>query len=206
VESDDAMLEILPGLTRIYEGWAEHYPDVRPLTVQFAADGGEGGLDGVLAYPLEGHWLLVTFGLTELGEKTSEQTAVSGAGFEFTCRIPREDGDETVPAWILRVLHALADRFLAGTDLDVGHWIVTPSPLGGDPANGDMTSLAIVPDVDLRFLDTDNGLVLFFQIVGLLAEEGEEAQRADTVAPLMALLRDRDPKMITDPGREPVRL
>ncbi|WP_369696581.1 suppressor of fused domain protein [Nocardiopsis sp. YSL2] len=200
------MLELLPGLVRIYEGWAERYPGVEPLTVQFAADGDKDGLDGVLAYPLEGHWLLVTFGLTELGEKTSEQSAVSGAGFEFTCRIPREPDETSVPAWILRVLHALADRFLAGVDLDVGHWIVTPSPLGGDPANGDMTSLAIVPDVDLRFLDTDNGLVLFFQIVGLLAEEGEEAQKADTVAPLMALLRDRDPKMITDPGREPVRI
>ncbi|GAB2519294.1 hypothetical protein HNR10_003484 [Nocardiopsis aegyptia] len=202
----DTMLELLPGLVRIYEGWAERYPGVEPLTVQFAPDGDQGGLNGVLAYPLEDHWLLVTFGLTELGEKTSEQTAVSGAGFEFTCRIPREPEDTSVPAWILRVLHALADRFLAGVDLDVGHWIITPSPLGGDPANGEMTSLAIVPDVDLRFLDTDNGLVLFFQIVGLLAEEGEEAQRADTVAPLMALLRDRDPKMITDPGREPVRI
>ncbi|MFB8770625.1 suppressor of fused domain protein [Nocardiopsis alba] len=200
------MLEILPGLTRIYEGWAEKYPDVRPLTVQFAADGSTEGLNGVLAYPLEGHWLLVTFGLTELGEKTSEEKRVSGAGFEFTCRIPREDGDETVPAWILRVLHALAAQFLAGTALDVGHWIVTPAPLGGEPANGDMTSIAIVPDVDIRVMDTDNGLVLFFQVVGLKVEEGEYAQKADTVAPIVALLRDRDPRMITDPNRETIRL
>ncbi|WP_159940921.1 MULTISPECIES: suppressor of fused domain protein [unclassified Nocardiopsis] len=201
------MLEMLPGLVRIYEEWAERYPDVQPLTIQFAADGNAGGgLDGVLAYPLDGHWLLVTFGLTELGEKTSGEPRISGSGFEFTCRVPREDGDEAVPAWILRVLHALADRFLAGTDLDVGHWIVTPSPLGGEPSNGDMTSLAIVPDAEVRAMDTPNGLVLFFQIVGLLAEEGEEAQRADTVSPIIAVLRDRDPKMVSDPKREPVRL
>ncbi|MFW6638490.1 suppressor of fused domain protein [Nocardiopsis algeriensis] len=201
------MLEMLPGLIRIYEEWAERYPDVQPLTIQFAAgETSDGGLDGVLAYPLDGHWLLVTFGLTELGEKTSDEPRVSGAGFEFTCRIPREDGDESVPAWILRVLHALADRFLSGSDLDVGHWIVTPSPLGGDPANGDMTSLVIVPDVDVRAMDTDNGIVLFFQLVGLKADEGADVQKAGTAAPLVALLRDRDPRMLTDPGRETVRL
>ncbi|MCY9786300.1 suppressor of fused domain protein [Nocardiopsis sp. EMB25] len=201
------MLEMLPGLTRIYEEWARTYPDVQPLTIQFAADGQGGeGLDGVLAYPLEGHWLLVGFGLTELGEKTSEEKRISGAGFEFTCRIPRDPDDRSVPAWILRVLHALADHFLAGSDLDVGHWIVTPSPLGGEPSNGDMTSLVIVPDVEVRAMQTENGLVMFFQLVGLTADEGAHAQEAGTAAPLVALLRDRDPKLLTDPGREPVRL
>ncbi|GAA1460195.1 suppressor of fused domain protein [Nocardiopsis exhalans] len=200
------MLELLPGLTQIYEGWAQHYPDVQPLTIQFPPSDSEQGIDGVLAYPMEGHWLLVTFGLTELGEKTSEEKRVSGAGFEFSCRIPREEGDETVPAWILRVLHALAGQYVAGAQLDVGHWIITPSPLGGEKSNGDMTSLAIVPDADMRILDTDNGLVLFFQVVGLMAEEGEYAQQADTVAPIIALLRDRDPKMLTDPNRETIRL
>jgi len=207
LESDDAMLEMLPGLVRIYEEWAERYPDVQPLTVQFAADGESGAvLDGVLAYPLDGHWLLVSFGLTELGEKTSGEARVSGAGFEFTCRVPREDGDEAVPAWALRVLHALADRFLAGSDLDVGHWIVTPAPLGGEPANGDMTSLVIVPDVEIRAMDTPNGIVLFFQLVGLKAEEGADVQKAGTAAPLVALLRDRDPKMLSDPSRDTVRI
>ncbi|WP_026122307.1 suppressor of fused domain protein [Nocardiopsis halotolerans] len=201
------MLEMLPGLVRIYEEWAERYPDVQPLTIQFAADGkSERGLDGVLAYPLDGHWLLVSFGLTELGEKTSEEPRVSGAGFEFTCRVPREEGDETVPAWPLRVLHALADHFLSGSDLDVGHWIITPSPLGGEPANGDMTSLVIIPDVDVRVMDTDNGIVLFHQIVGLTTGEAEDVQQAGTATPLVAVLRDRDPRMLTDPSREPVRL
>ncbi|WP_028648821.1 suppressor of fused domain protein [Nocardiopsis sp. CNT312] len=200
------MLELLPGLTRIYEEWAGVHPGVRPLTVQFPPGDGDGGLNGVLAYPLEGHWLLVTFGLTELGEKTSAEPRVSGAGFEFTCRIPREDGDETVPAWVLRVLRALADRFLDGADLDVGHWIVTPAPLGGDPANGAMTSLVIVHDTELRAMATDNGLVAFFQLVGLMAEEGAQVQEAGTAAPLVALLRDRDSRMLTDPARAPVRL
>ncbi|WP_026118260.1 suppressor of fused domain protein [Nocardiopsis salina] len=206
------MLELLPGLTRIYEEWAEKYPDVQPLTIQFPAresDGeGEdrGGLDGVLAYPLEGHWLLVTFGLTELGEKTSEEPRVSGSGFEFSCRIPRGPEETAVPAWILRVLHAVADNFLAGTDLDVGHWILTPSPLGGEPANGDMTSLVIVPDVDIAHITTPNGIVLFFQLVGLMSGEGQDVQEAGTSSPLVAVLRDRDPKLVSDPAREAVRL
>ncbi|PSK89186.1 suppressor of fused protein SUFU [Murinocardiopsis flavida] len=201
------MSELLPGLVEIYRGWAGRYPDAEPLTVQFAAgDTAGAAIDGVLAYPLERHWLLVTFGLTELGGKTSPQAKVSGAGFEFTCRIPREPESTAPPQWVLRVMHAVADRFLAGADLDLGHWIVTPGPLGGEPANGAMTSLAIVPDVDLRGIDTDNGLVLFFQLVGLTADEGAAAQQAGTVDPLIAVLRDRDPDLVTDPAREPVAL
>lgn len=208
------MLELMPGLTRIYEEWAEKYPDVQPLTIQFPARDGEdaesgekkGGLDGVLAYPLEGHWLLVTFGLTELGEKTSQEPRVSGSGFEFTCRIPRGPEETAVPTWILRVLHAVADHFLAGTDLDVGHWILTSSPLGGEPANGDMTSLVIVPDVDIAHITTPNGIVLFFQLVGLMSGEGRQVQEAGTSSPLVAVLRDRDPQLVSDSGREPVQL
>ena len=208
------MLELMPGLTRIYEEWAEKYPDVQPLTIQFPARDGEdtesgekkGGLDGVLAYPLDGHWLLVTFGLTELGEKTSQEPRVSGSGFEFTCRIPRGPEETAVPTWILRVLHAVADHFLAGTDLDVGHWILTSSPLGGEPANGDMTSLVIVPDVDVPHITTPNGIVLFFQLVGLMSGEGRQVQEAGTSSPLVAVLRDRDPQLVSDPGREPVQL
>lgn len=208
------MLELLPGLTRIYEEWAEKYPDVQPLTIQFPARGGEDtedgakkvGLEGVLAYPLDGHWLLVTFGLTELGEKTSQEPRVSGSGFEFTCRVPRGPEETAVPSWILRVLHAVADHFLAGTDLDVGHWVLTSSPLGGEPANGDMTSLVIVPDVDIAHFTTPNGIVLFFQLVGLMSGEGQDVQEAGTSSPLVAVLRDRDPQLVSDPGREPVRL
>ncbi|GAB3498743.1 suppressor of fused domain protein [Nocardiopsis coralliicola] len=208
------MLEILPGLTRIYEAWAERHPDVQPLTVQFAPQAadrdGDGaqpeGLHGVLAYPLEGHWLLVSFGLTELGEKTSGEKRVSGAGFEFTCRIPRAGGDEEVPAWILRVLHALAEGYIAGADLDVGHWITTPSPLGGEPANGAMTSLVIVPDVDLQVIDTANGVACFFQLVGLFAGEAAQIESAGTATPHVSLLRSRDPRLLTDPSREPALL
>src|SRR5699024_1569854 len=204
------MLEMLPGLTRIYEEWAEQYPDVQPLTIQFPprekTSEDKGGLDGILAYPLEGHWLLVTFGLTELGEKTSEEPRVSGSGFEFTCRIPRGPEETAVPAWILRVLHAVAEHFLAGTDLDVGHWILTSSPLGGEATNGDMTSLVIVPDVDIPHITTPNGIVLFFQLVGLMSGEGEDVQRAGTSAPLVAVLRDRDPRLVSDPPLEAVRL
>lgn len=199
--------DLLPGLVRIYEEWEQHHPGVEPLTVQFAAGGeSESAVDGVLSYPLDDHWLLVTFGLTELGEKTSPEPKVSGAGFEFTCRLPRDPGDTAPPQWALRVLHALADKFLAGTDLDVGHWIVTSGPLGGDPGNGAMTSLAIVPDAELRGIATPNGVVLFFQVVGLLADEGAKAQESGGVDAIIGCLRDRDPRLVTDPNRPAVAL
>src|SRR5699024_38130 len=94
----------------------------------------------------------------------------------------------------------------AGTDLDVGHWILTSSPLGGEATNGDMTSLVIVPDVDIPHITTPHGIVLFFQLVGLMSGEGEDVQRAGTSSPLVAVLRDRAPRLVSDPNREAVRL
>src|SRR5699024_10139290 len=81
----NTMLEMLPGLTRIYEEWAEQYPDVQPLTIhcprreKTCED--KVDLYGILAEPLEGYRLLVTCGRTELAETTSVEPRVSGSGF-----------------------------------------------------------------------------------------------------------------------------
>jgi hypothetical protein len=196
----------MPGLDAIVDGWARIHPDVEPIQVRLGAGTALGGpFDGVFGYPLPGHWLLVSYGLTELGPKESDIAELSGSGFEFTCRLARDPGATIPPEWMIRVMSDLATRFLAGADLDVGDWIVTPSPLGGATEAGPLTSLAIVIDTELASIDTPNGAVNFFQLVGLTAAEGAAANEAGTVEPIVAELRQRDPLLVTDPARPSLR-
>src|SRR5688572_24481090 len=65
---------------------------------------GQDGVYGTSAYRVPGSWFFVTFGLTELYEKESDDLAVSGWGFELTMRTPRPDGVQQPPQWPLTLL------------------------------------------------------------------------------------------------------
>jgi hypothetical protein len=63
------------------------------------------GIWGINAYPMEDYWLLVTFGLSELYEKLSDDPSTSGWGFELTIRPIRTE--DQPPPWALRLLQTL---------------------------------------------------------------------------------------------------
>ena len=65
------------------------------------------GLWGISAYALVDHWFLVTYGLSELFTKVSDDPAVSGWGEEFTMRLHRTGDD--VPTWAVRLLARLGE-------------------------------------------------------------------------------------------------
>jgi hypothetical protein len=68
-------------------------------------------IDGVSVYRAArpAHWHLVTFGLSELYAKESDEPAVSGWGFELTMRVPRQRGDQA-PLWALGLLQGIAKQ------------------------------------------------------------------------------------------------
>jgi hypothetical protein len=194
------------GLEAILNSWSEVHPGVTPLDARLGLGVALGGpIDGFLAYPLAEQWLLVSYGLTELGDKESDVVEVSGSGFELTCRVVRDPASAIPPQWMLGVLTDLARRFLDGMDLEVGDWLVTNASLGGAADAGNLTSLAIVTDVELPHIDTPNGAAHFWQVVGLTAAEGVAANAAGSVTAILDELRSRDPKLATDPGRPSVR-
>jgi hypothetical protein len=162
-------------------------------------------LEGVAAFPAPDHWLYVGYGLSELRGKETDEPAFSGAGFELSLRLRRDPGRDTPPAWPVRVIAALAQRYQDGADLDLGDWVVTPDALGGDPAMAGQTGLAIVPDARLPRVDTPNGAVHLFQLVPLTAAEAAAVQRDGSVDAVVGALAGRDPLLVAVPGRPSVR-
>ncbi|HEX2086160.1 MAG TPA: suppressor of fused domain protein [Solirubrobacteraceae bacterium] len=134
--------------------------------------GGPEALDGVSAFAASEpapHWHWVTYGMTELYAKESEDPEWSGWGYELTMRAPR--GDEAIPdTWPLMLLKGLAN--MASRDRRVfraGDWFDAGSSITGRPSA--LTGLAMLADPQLPPLDTPHGRVDFVEVIGLHARE-----------------------------------
>jgi len=158
--------------------------------------------DGVSAYDAGEFWHLVTYGLTELYGKESDDLVASGFGYELTFRIPKLSPQP--PLWAFEVLEAIGSRIWAGMVLGPGHAIQT-GPLDGQPTTSE-TGIVLVPDPALpRALSTPNGSVEFLLMVGVPEElrqqvlqdsegadsQGEMADRA------LARVKDAKPNYVT---------
>jgi hypothetical protein len=146
------------------------------------------------------HWHYVTYGLSELFEKSSADPDVSGFGFELTMRVPRGADEEQPPTWPLRALQGLGRYVLAnGRGFDTGHC----AELGGSIAPGiesRLTCMAFVPDPLLRKISTPFGSLLFLQVVGLTPDELAAMQRLDHEG-VVHLLGELDLHGLTDLAR-----
>jgi hypothetical protein len=90
------------------------------------------GLWGVSAYRVEDHWLFVSYGLSELFTKVSDDAAVSGWGEELTLRV-RAIGDDP-PAWAPRLVARLGELvFQRATPFVPGSRIEIPAASDGVP-------------------------------------------------------------------------
>ncbi len=133
------------------------------------------------------HWHYVSYGLSELFEKTSPDPDVSGFGFELSLRTMRREGESQPPAWGVRLLQALG-RFVlsSGQGFDSGH----RADLGGPLVPGVRTELrgiAIIPDPSLGKITTEFGSLLFLQVVGLHGDEIEAMEEMDYERVVMML-------------------
>lgn len=200
------MSDAMPGLDALLRAVSALVPGVSPVHAKIGLGLPLGSaLQGVAAWPAPDHWLYVGCGLSELGEKETDEPDYSGSGFEFSLRLRRDPAQDVPPEWPIRVLAALSQQVWEGTDYELGDWIVTPDALGGDPSMAGQTSLAVVPDVRLPRLDTPNGAVHLFQLVPLTAAEGAAAQAEGSVEAIIADLAARDPLLAATPGRPSVR-
>ena len=113
-----------PGWAAIDDALGRLYP--RQVPHQFASQrayelDGESPLPAIAVYEAvrPEHWHYVTYGLSELFEKTSRDAAVSGFGFELTMRVPRVAGETEPPSWPLRALQGLSSK--RGSQADALH-------------------------------------------------------------------------------------
>jgi len=168
--------------------------------------GGPDPLDGVSVYVNEGppdHWHYVTYGLSELYEKESEDAEVSGWGLEFTLRVARGADTTAPPNWAWSFLQNLARyTFETGDIFWPNHTLNLNGPiaLGSDTA---IRAAAFTEDPQLGTIQTPNGRVDFVQIVGLTLDEYRAMKDWSTEGVLQAL-REANPMLVTDLARHSV--
>lgn len=160
-------------------------------------------IDGVSVYRAArpAHWHLVTFGLSELYAKESDEPAVSGWGFELTMRVPRQRGDQA-PLWALGLLQGIAKQtHVQARRRAVGDRIDVEGPIIGQTTA--LTALLMAEDPHLGTIDTPHGRLQFLQMVGITADELAFARQAGSDR-LLEWLGQRDPLLLTDLERASV--
>lgn len=190
-----------PGWDAIEAAVEEHLdPEGSPLHWSTGVLPGQDGVYGISAYRLPGVWFFVTFGLTELYEKESDDPAVSGWGIELTMRTPRVPAEEQPPGWPLVLLRQLgAYVFTNGSPFGPGHRLDPGTTITGSPGTR-LMAVAFTSDVRLPPIHTPNGSVEFVQVVGITTAELARMQETSTAAVLQDLAR-ATPELVTDPGR-----
>ncbi len=175
---------------------------------------GQAPLPAVVAY--EGadpsHWHWVTYGLSELFEKSSADPERSGFGFELTLRLPREPGEAAPATWAVQLMQALGHYVLSGhAPLDSGHVIDLGTPFcppvaeDGKERDSALEGVICIPDPQLGKMDTPFGSLLFLQLFGLTRDE-LELMGEWPLERKVGLVREAYPPVaITDPARGSMR-
>lgn len=157
--------------------------------------------------PQPDHWMYLTYGLSELFEKSSARPEVSGFGFELVLRLARSADESTPPTWPLPLLQGVGHYVLSGHGtLDSGHVIDLGGPLVS-PTEPDATATALtgvvcVPDPRLGKIDTPHGTVLLLALLGLAADEVASMESWD-LARKVGVVAELAPDAITQPDRQP---
>jgi hypothetical protein len=194
-----------PGWGAIDAALARLYPNKRPKhygTTRSWQLGGE-PLDGISVYkrtdPVP-HWHFVTYGLTELYTKESENKEISGSGAELTFRVACSPTSEEPPKWAIDFLQNIARYVLeTGNQLNEGHWMSANGPISLD-TDTKLVSVGFMFDPELPKINTPNGQVAFLQVIGLTIDEELAAKRWNARALLTAMLPYM-PLWITDLNR-----
>ncbi|MEV4251981.1 suppressor of fused domain protein [Spirillospora sp. NPDC049652] len=196
-----------PGWNAVDRALSPLYGDVEPrhwATVLPYRLGGPDPLDGVSAYPRDGHWHYVSYGMSELYGKESENPDESGWGFEFTFRLARPGGEDEPPVWAVNLMQNLARYvYSSGNWFAPGHHMDANGPIAADRADCTLSALLFAEDPELGTIDTPHGRVQFLQIVGLTPGEYEVSRRWDS-ASLTGLLASRLPLLVSDVTRPSV--
>jgi hypothetical protein len=191
---DDTRDDAAPGWEAIDAALAPLYSGQKPKHVGTIIKwmlGGPDPLDGISAWKRTNpvpHWHFVSYGLSELYGKDSENAEVSGWGFELTFRLTCDDLDEQPPMWAFSLMQNLARYvFQSGNVLGDGEWMNINGPIALE-TDTQLQAVAFIADPELPAIDTPHGSVEFIQIVGLTLDEMEAGKQWQTRGLLDALL------------------
>lgn len=202
----DEAHDLSPGWDAISGALERLYPGQEPKhygTVIKWMLGGPDPLDGISAWkrmdPVP-HWHFVSYGLTELYSKESDDADTSGYGFELTFRLACNPADDEPPAWAINFLQNLARYvFKSGNVFGDGHWMTANGPIALERETL-ICSMGFVFDPELPAIDTPHGRMAFIQVVGLTVDEERAAKQWQT-RKLLDVLRPEMPLWVTDLAR-----
>ncbi len=167
--------------------------------------GGNEPLDGISIYDGGEYWHFVTYGLSELYEKETDDPEYSGYGMEFTFKLKKDayENEEIELKVICGILQHIARMTFTNGDLfEANQYIYTGQETGIDAKEeSNITGFITVEDDKFQTLQTPFGKVNFVQFIGVTKEEIEAVKdQKITVSQLRELL----PSDVTDYHRESV--
>ena len=150
----------------------KHYRTIIPYSL-----GGNDPLDGISIYDGGDYWHFITFGLTELYEKETDNPDYSGYGMEFTLRLKKncydKQNEENEIRCIAGILQQIAKiTFNSGEIFQENEYIYTGQKTGIDYYQKSLlTGFITVSDTKVKSIDTPNGKVDFIEFIGVTDAE-----------------------------------
>lgn len=159
-----ACLKMYPGQTN-----PKHYGTI--ISWRF---GGNDPLDGISIYDGGDYYHFVTFGLSEIYEKESENKEYSGFGFELTVKLKKDglDDEEASIRGMCGILQAIARlTFNNGEIFRPDEYIYTGKTTGMDPAGKSLITGLITQLDSLGEIESPNGKLQFVELIGVTDAE-----------------------------------
>lgn len=137
--------------------------------------GGNDPLDGISIYDGGDYWHFITFGLSELYEKESDNNDISGYGMEFTFKLKKDnyEDEEGELKCVCGILQSIARiTFTKGEIFQPYEYLYTGQAEGIDTKmKSNITGFITVPETKVQETDTPNGKVTFVEFIGVTDNE-----------------------------------
>ena len=137
--------------------------------------GGKDPLDGISIYDGGDYWHFVTYGLSKLYEKETDNKEISGYGMEFTFKLKKYNykNEEAEIRCICGILQDLArDTFTHGEIFNEFEYIYTGQTKGIDvEQKSKITGFITILDNKFSTINTKNGKVKFVEFIGVTDAE-----------------------------------
>ena len=168
-----------PGWDAIDEEAKRIYPD-QDNPKHYAAlikwrFGGPDPLDGISIFDGGDYWHFVTYGLSELYEKKSNNKELSGYGMEFTFKLKKDNyaDEEDEIKNVCGLLQQIARiTFKNGELFKPFEYLYTGQTEGIDAKQvSNITGFITIPDNKFQTLNTKNGRVIFVEFIGVTNNE-----------------------------------
>ena len=137
--------------------------------------GGKDPIDGISVYDGGNYWHFITYGISELYEKETDNKEISGYGMEFTFKLKKDnyENEESEIKNICGILQGFAKITFSKGELFNEYEYLYSGQIAGIDANkkSNLTGFITIPDKEFRPIDTPNGKVKFVEFIGVTDDE-----------------------------------